>query len=139
MIMVGFTGTQRGMTQPQLDSVQRLLVEGRAALGQWFIHGDCIGADSQAAVIAIAAGYLIWIKPSNIEAKRGWGTFDICDPAFPPLERNNSIVAESTYLIAAPYESYEVRRSGTWYTIRHAKKLDKIVKIVYPSGEVKED
>ena len=30
-------------------------------------------------------------------------------------------------------------RSGTWSTIRYAKKVDKPVKIVYPDGTIKED
>ncbi len=137
MIFVGFTGTQRGMTQPQLTKVGMLLQEYKEK--SWFIHGDCVGADAQAAVLAVAAGYKIWIKPSNIEAKRAWGLSDMVDFPKPPLERNIDIIEASTLMIAAPYESYEMKRSGTWYTIRHAKKLDKPMKIVYPSGEVKED
>ena len=41
----------------------------------------------------------------------------------------------SDILIATPKEKEEQLRSGTWATIRYAKKTKKIVFLVYPDGK----
>jgi predicted Rossmann fold nucleotide-binding protein DprA/Smf involved in DNA uptake len=48
------------------------------------------------------------------------------------LERNKDIVSESDFLIAAPDSKKERLRSGTWATVRHARKLGKRVMILEP-------
>jgi hypothetical protein len=42
-----------------------------------------------------------------------------------PLARNTCIVLNCEHLIAAPKEDSEVLRSGTWSTIRRARKEHK--------------
>jgi hypothetical protein len=39
-------------------------------------------------------------------------------------------------VIAAPMSSAEILRSGTWATIRYARKAGKPVLIIWPNGEL---
>jgi predicted Rossmann fold nucleotide-binding protein DprA/Smf involved in DNA uptake len=140
---IGFTGTRRGMTAKQVSSVTDLINQLKP---DKVIHGACYGADYDFHDICIKArgGYtvsrppLIELYPSDIENTvadcRG---FDISNPQLPPLERNKRIVNASDRLIATPREFEEVLRSGTWSTIRYAKKVGKIVYIVQPDGDIK--
>lgn len=130
---VGFTGTQRGMTTQQIDMVQRLLEETRP---KWAHHGDCIGADAQFDSLAKNAGVLVHGHPCTITSKRAWCWFDLEEEPAEALRRNKSIVAFSDFMIAAPGEFEEVLRSGTWATIRYARKSMTDLYIVYPDGEL---
>jgi hypothetical protein len=53
-----------------------------------------------------------------------------------PLDRNRTMVNESHGVIAAPMSSAEVMRSGTWATIRYARKAGKPVLVIWPNGEI---
>jgi hypothetical protein len=57
-------------------------------------------------------------------------------PAKPYLVRNHEIVDDSQVLIAAPKEFTEQLRSGTWATIRYARKIGRTVRIVFPDGSI---
>lgn len=117
MIHVGFTGTQHGMTSPQLRTLAELLIACK------FHHGDCLGADAQAHGIARQLGCQLYIHPCTLREKRAF-----CTPAFvvypprAPLKRNEDIVDTTSWLIAAPGQDVEVMRSGTWATIRFARR-----------------
>lgn len=130
---VGFTGTQRGMTVQQALSVKRLL-----RLFEWthFHHGDCIGADAEAHEIAIERGLKIVLHPPEIDDKRAWKFSEDTRRPKPYLDRNHDIVDECWYMVAAPGEDVEQLRSGTWATVRYARKLHRSLWLVLPSGEV---
>jgi len=53
-----------------------------------------------------------------------------------PLERNSDIVADSDLLLATPRFYEEELRSGTWATVRRARKANKPLIIVWPNGKV---
>jgi hypothetical protein len=53
------------------------------------------------------------------------------------LERNTEIVKACDVLIATPKEQDEVLRSGTWATIRRARKYDKKLAVIFPDGMCK--
>ena len=55
-------------------------------------------------------------------------------PELPPLVRNHKIVGAVHLLIATPKTDKEELRSGTWATIRYAKKVRLSTCIVYPDG-----
>lgn len=135
---VGFSGTRVGM-----NDVQKRLVGGTYdILGIKKVHhGDCVGADEDMHNITRKKeGYIILHPPTNPRF-RAYCDYDEIRPELPYLERNDQIVYESKTLIATPRELIEQRRSGTWYTIRQARKRINIVKgygliIVYPNGDV---
>lgn len=130
---VGFTGTQRGMTDEQK---MWLNIAFQKIRGEWeFHHGDCIGADADAHDIAVEWGAKIVLHPPWVAAKRAFKeTFWQKRPQMNYLDRNKEIVKETQVLIGMPGEDEEQLRSGTWSTIRYARKTLKPVRIVGPKG-----
>ena len=141
---VGFTGTQRGMSVNQLRAVKAILavislVDDHDQQYLRFHHGDCIGADAQAHDIAVAEGYIPIIHPPIDDKKRAFCEAlrpqNIRNPK-PYLERNHDIVDDCSLLIATPGEVTEQLRSGTWATIRYARKIGRALAIIYPDGSL---
>lgn len=138
IVRVGFTGTRRGMTQLQKTFVAHLLFLKQADIAH---HGGCVGADTDFDDICwnsrpSSIGTII--HPSNLRNQQGrWRIASYVHKEKPPLERNKDIVNESDFLIATPKEYEEVLRSGTWATIRCARKQQRPIYIVYPNGFVK--
>jgi hypothetical protein len=131
MITVGFTGTRRGMSEEQCAVVSRLLAEHRP---DEFHLGDCLGADAQAYDIATLLRLVtVGHPPLRIEM-RAWCKYTRTLPPRPYLGRNEDIVDACTWLIAAPGEMFEERRSGTWHTIRYARAKNKAVATAWPDG-----
>lgn len=54
----------------------------------------------------------------------------------PYLQRNKVIVDRCGVLVAAPGEAQEQLRSGTWSTIRYARRVGRPVIMVLPDGTV---
>lgn len=117
-MIVGFTGTRRGMTHQQEIVVRRILT---AIQPSEFHHGDCVGADSQAHGIARELRIGIFIHPPVDKHLRAFCRDATMFPELPYLERNRLIVDLSEMIIATPRSSKPERRSGTWATIRYAK------------------
>jgi hypothetical protein len=57
-------------------------------------------------------------------------------PELPPLDRNKVMVDECPTLIGMPKGMQEELHSGTWATIRYARKRKREIIIVWPNGEV---
>lgn len=102
--------------------------------------GDCVGADRDFYLIACmhqTRPRLIGHPPSDDK----WRTRSLYDEERQPkpyLQRNKDIVDECDVLLATP-DRKEYQRSGTWATIRYARKQGKRIYIVYPWGtEVEE-
>ena len=53
------------------------------------------------------------------------------------LQRNKDVVDSSDTLVAFPRTYEEQLRSGTWSTIRYARKKNKTIVIIYPNGTKK--
>lgn len=137
MIHIGFTGTQKGMTAPQVARVQELLAH-KDFFGH---HGMCIGADAQFDGIArLSKGFRwMYIHPCTLEDRRAAVNrteYDIVYSVQDPLTRNRDIVQCSEIMIAAPKTIHEERRSGTWATIRYARESKKKLYILAPNGAV---
>jgi hypothetical protein len=93
-------------------------------------HGDCIGADTEFHNLCVEyrelnpeKKLLIHIYPPNIRTMRAFNQADLLMSEEPYLKRNLNIIKNSSVLIACPTDKHtEVLRSGTWSTIRQAKK-----------------
>ncbi len=138
MTSIGFTGTRDGMTTAQALRVVHLVDE----LGTTdFHHGSCIGADAEAhqGIMFASLGVRFHVHPAlhilraRVFLREG---IDVRHGPKPPLDRNRDIVDACETLIAAPKEMAEARRSGTWATVRYARKQGKQVWIVWPDGNV---
>lgn len=128
---VGFTGSSTTVTAAQLASVKSLLFELKATE---FHHGDCIVADEQAAKVADDLGIFIVGHPPLKAYKRAFYKNGINREHKGYLLRNKCIVKETETLLATPDSYKEILRSGTWSTIREAKRQKKPVYIIYPDG-----
>lgn len=131
----GFTGTSKppGMTSRQSKQFRRLIYR----VSQLHL-GDCVNADAQAFEIAVSLGIRTIGHPPDYVGKRAYCAFDEERPAKPYLDRNRDIAAEGEGgLIATPKGWTEAfRGSGTWATIRYARKLHRRVWIIMPDGTV---
>jgi hypothetical protein len=142
---IGFTGTQAGMTYPQRGKFYSLLESLNC---KEFHHGDCIGADSTAHNLVVQyftiklkqnefTGKII-IHPPIISNKRAFCNAKTILPKRGYLDRNHDIVDSCDILLATPKEVEEQLRSGTWATIRYARKVGKRIIIIFPDGSAKE-
>lgn len=135
---LAFTGTQADMTINQYRFVDQWLYRYKAELSL-IEHGGCIGADTSFHTLCCEHGLakLIEVWPSDIAGKQGKlscpGSFKLHNP-LPPLFRNQLMVRTCNTLLATPREIEEVLRSGTWATIRYARKLCKAIIIIQPDG-----
>ena len=123
---LGFTGTAKGMSARQLREFE-VLIRGAHELH----HGDCVGADEQAHRLTcfVARAVHIVVHPPSDDKARAycspgpWQTsMEVVEPK-PYIQRNHDIVDAVDLLVAAPYTDEEVLRSGTWATVRYARKV----------------
>lgn len=130
---VGFTGTRHALTTAQLSGM-------RALLTPWdgeFHHGDCIGADAAAHELAVELGFEIVQHPPLNPSLRAWSVGgSILEPR-PYLPRNHDIVDACEVLLALPSSAEEKVRSGTWSTVRFARKTHTPVYLIFPDGTIK--
>lgn len=117
---IGFTGSQHGMTKEQWNSIVQIIKKLNPIEVH---HGDCIGSDTQFHSLC-AAHIKTIIHPPNDKSKRAFNVGYIVLPLKPYLKRNQDIVNACDLLIATPKEKREVLRSGTWATIRYARKVN---------------
>jgi predicted Rossmann fold nucleotide-binding protein DprA/Smf involved in DNA uptake len=66
------------------------------------------------------------------------GMSTVVRPEEPYLQRNAAIIAGSDYLIAVP-DRPEHARSGTWATVRLARREQKMIFIIRPGGTIEVD
>lgn len=134
---VGFTGTQEGMKVKQAKKLKKVLLDLMRHMVNEFHHGDCIGADEEAhEIVSRDIGCEIVIHPPKNNSKRAWckaGQVRFREQK-EYLARNKDIVDSTEILVACPKGPEEIR-SGTWSTVRYAKKRGKRVLVIKPDGE----
>lgn len=122
---IGFTGTQQGMSERQRTALETVL-KPYYSYSCKFLHGRCIGADAEAAHIADSENFfVVGYTPTNEEKM---DASIPCDELKEPqnyIDRNHAIVDDCDLLIAAPGGHTEWQRSGTWATVRYARKQGK--------------
>jgi hypothetical protein len=132
---IGFTGSQSGLRNHQIREL-RYLIRLYEQDRKEFHHGDCIGADELAAFMFWHEDWPLICHPPNNPYKRAFMNERVphllVHETLSYLARNHAIVNSCDLLIACPKTMHEVLRSGTWATIRYARKVGKKVLIIYP-------
>lgn len=136
-----FTGTQTGMTTAQRTSFRAFL--SRNSFSE-FHQGCCTGADEEAAEDVARYRPLAHLHghPSNLKAKTSGKALRLSKtvhPPLPPLDRNGVMVSLGEVLLACPKGLKEELRSGTWATVRRARKKGIRVVLFWPDGTVIEE
>ena len=130
----GFTGPRIGMTFMQKEKLAVLL---SAQSYREFHHGDCVGADAEAHEMALKSGVPVVIHPPENPILRAHclGASKTL-PEKDYIDRNHAIVDACDVLIGTPSSKMMVMKSGTWATIRYARKRGKQVILIYPDGSM---
>jgi hypothetical protein len=136
---IGFTGSRHGMNKLQLKACANTLKTLLLKSGNNILHfGDCVGADEQAFKIAKSINAFTVVHPPLDSRLRTFCEGDYFFPKKESLERSKNIVNYSTVLVATPSTMKEEVRSGTWSTIRYARKqYGKMIYIIFPDSSVK--
>ena len=128
---VGITGTRNAVTDKQVTEMIRFLKS--LPEGSELHHGDCVGADFQAAVIAQHIGIKTVCHPPEKIELRAFHRSDEKRPEKSYLARNRAIVDEVDMLMVVPMQDEWQPRGGTWYTHDYAKKKGKPVQMFWPT------
>ncbi len=157
-LKLGFTGTHHGMDAFQKESIALLFTQLFREYDEIeFHHGDCIGADAQAATI------LNQLREEQTWSMNHCAVRIICHPGYPPnhpketkfraftdfndevrdpkpfIARDHDIVDETEKMVATPVTEEEETRSGTWTTVRYARKQGREITVLPPKKTPKFD
>lgn len=138
-MILGFTGTRAGLT-PALPGLI-------AALPDRVLHGGAEGADTEFDVLLVAAGMpleRIEVYPTSEYRARLWlpkepGPSRVVHLPQVPLDRNRVIAQRCDWLLACPMTAVEIIRSGTWATVRYARKAGKPITLALLNGKITEE
>jgi hypothetical protein len=139
---IGFTGTRDETTCEQHHALCSF-VKRLTGVVEWH-HGACVGADAEGVEVArnLLSGVRVVAHPPDNDALVSFGALDcsdvILDP-LPHLDRNHAIVEACDLLVACPKGPEQAQGSGTWATVKCARKLKKHIVIVWPDGTVTEE
>jgi hypothetical protein len=140
-VVLAFTGSRRGLTPAQLAALAEVLAGYPGAT----LHNGCAeGADEAALDIAYDLGLRLECWPCNYDQReRAWNyvyenPLATLHPTAPPLERNRRMVEAASVVVACP-DGPEERRSGTWSTVRAARRLGRSIVIVWPDGRIERE
>ena len=134
---IGITGTRKGCTPQQLATAQDFLA-GYEAEDSQLHHGDCLGVDAELHELALELGLKVFVHPPADDSRRAFCEgFHVRAKPAPYLDRNRSIVLHTELLLAFPDSRTERMESGTWSTVRFARKTRQpAIAIIYPDGEL---
>ncbi len=126
------TGSRDGMSYEAKETLKHFISTN---IIREVHHGDCKGADKEFHDICQSNNIKIIIHPPSDNKARAYCVSEYILPEKQYLDRNRDIVNETDVLIAFPSSEIEELRSGTWSTIRYAKKINKKIILVYPNGK----
>lgn len=135
---IGVTGTRSGMNDHQMISFiefMQSVVDGINPSTVEFHHGDCVGVDDQAAIVAKELGCKVICHPPEKDELRAFHQSDEFREPLSYFARNRKIVDETEMLIVVPYQNSHQTSGGTWYTHDYALKKGKPVFVIYPGPE----
>ena len=142
-MIVGFTGSSRPIPERQRARLRTVLAQLRQDGAEVLHHGDCLNADEAAHDIWTRelGGWVEIHPPSDPSARAFCSRMQhdrvrrVHEP-LPYLERNHRVAAAAGVLVAAPARIVEELRSGTWATVRAARRRGCRVILVGPDGGV---
>ena len=135
---IAMTGTSKGhlLTEHQClqfkEHLQTLWTQGFTH----FRHGDCVGADAMGHQLAVEIGFDVVVHPPDNDRLRAFCQSRSIMPVQSYRERNQAMVNRCDLLLALPNQNQEVNRSGTWMTVRMARRANVPIMIFYPDGRV---
>lgn len=124
-IVLGFTGTRKVdlISDFRVKDLQEYLKENKDNIS-YVVHGGAKGADTLFHEICTDFVMEVHCRPAYKETDLHGCSVE--HPPKKPLERNKDILDECDILIALPVDkNVEELRSGTWFTIRWAQRLNK--------------
>jgi hypothetical protein len=140
--ILGFTGSSKIITPAQEKGILEFVLEFNPLITH---DGDCVIGDALFRKIVIENTYARVVShpafPVGHPARANMPADEVRPIPLPrpnrsvPLVRNDEIVAEIAHLLAAPSSADEVLRSGTWATVREAKRRGVPVTLILPSGQ----
>jgi len=133
MVKIGFTGSRHGMNIEQFNEFKQIILSKEI---EEFHHGMCVGADKQAHDFIKSEKIKIIGHPPVIKTLIADCECNIYMEEQDYLDRNKNIVDKTEILIATPNTEEKIR-SGTWSTIRYARKKNKKIYIFYKNGTIK--
>lgn len=129
-VKIGMTGSRDGISEYAISKFKDYLDTLSVKVDEVH-HGDCVGADTIFHDICKSKGFRIVVHPPTNPTMRSYCDGDVIKPPLAYLERNKRIVDETDFIVAFPSSTNEVVRSGTWSTIRYARKKGKNV-VMFP-------
>lgn len=133
LLKLGFTGSRKGLSSTQADAIERLLT---AMSIDEVHHGDSVGADAEFHELASQLLLDVVVHPPVDARQQAY--VKGAARTYPPLDhldRNKNMVLSTDMLIAA-VQGQERQRSGTWATVRYARKLKRPIAIVDANGHI---
>lgn len=146
-MILGFTGTRCGMTLAQYAALPSVI----AALPERVLHGGAEGADEEFDAYLrprwVGEGPFVEVYPVGQLRYHFWtytyageeARLSLLYYSDDPLIRNRIIAERCDHLLACPAEPDEQLRSGTWATVRYARKAGKPRTLLLPNGTVREE
>lgn len=135
---IGVTATRKGITHCQKAYAREFMKQELLDRHVQMVHGDCIGGDSELHDIAeeVITKDNIIIRPPTDPRYRAFKKGGLIHTPKPYINRDHDIVDECDILLAFPKAYSEELRSGTWATIRYARKVIREYKIVWPDASL---
>lgn len=145
--IMGITASRHGMTAPQGKALRALIEKFKP---REFHHGDCVGGDEDGheiydnwrrstSALTLDEAHVIHVHPPDddkLRARVKLREGDVLHEEKPYHARNHDIVNVSTIMVGLPYTAEEEVKSGTWATIRYAKKHGMKPYVIRPDGSV---
>ena len=134
---VGWTASRHGLSPIQQAVARIVLTDLRDRRGATTLHhGDCVGGDAVGVLAALKLRYRIVGHPPVETKLRAYLPTHEDRAALHYLARDQQIVNESSILLGWPNTEEEIARSGTWATIRMARRAGLPRLVITPSGRV---
>lgn len=135
---IGVTGTRNGMNEEQMKRFKFTLATMIQSQEDEFHHGDCVGVDEEAAIIASNMGIQTVCHPPVDESLRAYHNSTTILEQKNHFARNRNIVDSVDFLFVVPYQDEWQSRGGTWYTHDYARKKGVETFTIWPSEQVQQ-